>query len=133
MDIDKTVKAFLLREHIPYAENRENNKKIITCEIEGAPYRIIIDEDSSLLSIVAFVATDEIAIAYQIFPKINTLNQTMFGNFSWHIVDNYIYVFSCRCDQLCIGGITANEQLVEDLMVEVHKGIVVIKRAINKF
>ena len=133
MDIEKTVKAFLSREHIPYAENRENNKNTLTCEIEGDSYRIIIEENRGLLAIVAFVATDEIAIAYQIFPKINSLNQTMFGNFSWHIVNNYIYVFSCRCDQLCVGGIAVNEQLVEDLMVEVHKGIVVIKQAINEF
>lgn len=133
MDIERTMKSFLLREHIPYAENRENNENTITCEIEGNPYRIIINEDSGLLSIVAFVATDEVAIAYEIFPKINTLNQTMFGNFSWHTVDDFIYVFSCRCDQLCVGGITVNEQLVEDLMVEVHKGIVFIKQAINEF
>lgn len=143
MDIEKTVKSFLTREHIRYSLRTRVNSKthqtetIIHCEIEHSDYNIMINE-KGLLSVTGTLICDKPYKSYYIIPKINELNQNLFGSFYWHSItppSNYpdapqIFVFYCQYDQLCINGITVNEQLVEDIFIEVHKGLEAIANSL---
>ena len=94
-------------------------------------YNFKIFEDRNVFSIKAFTATDEVALWDKAKEQLNTLNQTMFGTFSWYETKGWIHVFTCEFEHPCAGGITANEQLIEDVAVEVHKGIKAIENLLK--
>lgn len=143
MEIAKTVKTFLTREGIGFSEGKSVNNKthltetVIHCEIEDCDYNILINENG-LLSVTGTIIFDQPYMANFIIPKINELNQSMFCSFYWQRItppaeyanDPTLHVFYCQYDQLCINGITINEQLVEDIFVEVHKGLEAIANSL---
>lgn len=143
MDIEKTVKTFLTREHINYSEGRRDkglSRKadiILHCLINNTDYNIVINEDG-LLSVTGICIIDKPLEARIIASNINSLNTQYFGSFYWesfsppsnHPEAPEIFFFYCQYDQLFLNGITINEQLVEDIFVEVNKGIKAIKDSI---
>lgn len=126
MDIENTIKKFLLREHIVFQEHSFPNNPgliVLTFDYDNDSYNIRIDEKRGLFTIKAFTVTLDMLLVFKIMPRINELNQTMYGNFSWYEKDFFAYLLSCQVDQLCVGGITINEQLVLKTFAIVYKGV----------
>ncbi len=131
MEIENTIKKFLTREKIAFHEHPFPNLKVLACDIDGNPYNIKIFEKSGIFKVKSFTATYDEFLVLSKMPEINRLNQTMFGTFSWYEKNHYAYLLSCELDQLCTGGITINEQLVEDVFVEVRKGVKALEQILT--
>lgn len=126
MDIENTIKKFLLREKIAFQEHTfpsAPGMKVLTFDYDNNAYNIKIAENRNQFTIKSFTATMDKFLVYKLMPEINELNKTMFCNFSWYEKDYYAYLLTCHIDQVCGGGMTINEHLVLKTFAYVYKGI----------
>lgn len=126
MDIENTIKRFLLREGFAFQEHSFPNVpglKVLTFDYDNNAYNIKITENRNQFTIKSFTATMDQFLVYRLMPKINELNGTMFCRFSWYEKDYYAYLLSCQIDQVCGGGMTINEDLVLKTFGYVYHGV----------